>query len=287
MIHKTTRSILSVLLAALLLVTSIPLTPAFAGEGAVSPQSESGERGELTGSGMKDNPYQIGSAAELRKFAKLVNGGETTADAVLTADIDLSEICSEEEGDSWTPIGTYINSYKGTFDGNEKTISGLYINSSGDAQGLFGRVNGGTVKEFTVSGKVSGTGYVGGIVGYSSGSVENCTFSGTVNGSGNSVGGVVGWNGGPVANCYNTGTVTGGLYSNVGGVVGYNQGRAVNNCTNTGSVTGGSNSSVGGVVGQNGSSGSGSSCTVENCYNTGDVSVTSGENSNVGGVVGV
>ena len=100
MIHKTTRSILSVLLAALLLVTSTPLTPAFAGGGeAVPPQSESAEGRVLDGDGKKDNPYQIATADDLLEFAQRVNGGETTAYAVLTANIDLSEICSEEEGD--------------------------------------------------------------------------------------------------------------------------------------------------------------------------------------------
>ena len=166
MIHKTTRSILSVLLAALLLVTSTPLTPAFAGErGAVSLQSESGESEGLTGSGTKDAPYQIGSAAELAKFRDKVNSGETSAWAELTADIDLSEICGENIGGqsvSWTPIGnSESTAYTGTFDGDGHTISGLYIKSTADDQGLFGYLstdgdNTGTVQNLTVSGSVSG-----------------------------------------------------------------------------------------------------------------------------------
>ena len=118
MIHKTTRSILSVLLAALLLVTSTPLTPAFAGDGgAVPPQSGSGE-----GRGLKpaaDGKYYISTAAELREFAELVNGGKTDADAVLTDDINLSD-------QPWYPIGS-DSRYSGNFNGDGHTISGLNI----------------------------------------------------------------------------------------------------------------------------------------------------------------
>ena len=303
MIHKTTRSILSVLLAALLLVTSTPLTPAFAGEeGAVSPQSESGESEGLK---QVDGVYQIGSAEELRKFAKLVNNnGETDADAVLTDDIDLSEICGENIGEqsvSWIPIGTNSR-YRGTFDGNNYTISGLYIDSSSaNGQGLFGYVDtGGKVKDLTVSGSVSGSGnYVGGVVGYNSsgGNVTGCYNIGDVTGN-IGVGGVVGYNGGTVKNCYNTGEVSGNSVGGVvglndggrvtnsyntgavsgreefGGVVGYNYGGRVENCYNIGEVSG--NRYVGGVVGNNDGG------RVENCYNTGEVS----GNISVGGVVG-
>ena len=264
MIHKTTRSILSVLLAVLLLVTSVPLTPAFADGGAVSPQSESDEGRALEGSGTESDPYQIGSAEELRDFAKLVNeDGKTTANAILTDDIDLNPGFTfkedgrysgpdGEEPHQWTPIGTSIgNAYTGTFDGNGHTISGLYINdSTADDQGLFGYVGGyvgtGTVKDLTVSGSVKGDSYVGGVVGNNLGTVINCAFSGSVSGS-NHVGGVVGYNSGPVKNCYNTGSVNGSIEA--GGVVGYN-GDNVENCYNTGTVTGSAASSnVGGVVG--------------------------------------
>ena len=287
MIHKTTRSILSVLLAALLLVTSTPLTPAFAGEeGAVPLQSESGESEGLAGAGTKENPYKIATAEELEEFAELVNDdGKTSAWAELTADIDLSEICSEEKGVSWTPIGnSESTAYTGTFDGNGKTIENLYINNttSDEDQGLFGRVNGGTVQNLSVSGSVSVSGgeHVGGIAGQNGGRITDCDFTGSVTSSGNFVGGVVGDNGGTVKNCYNTGTVTGtvnviGNSSFVGGVVGYNRG-SVENCYNTGNISG--NSYVGGVVGYNYPGAS-----VENCYNTGSVN---GSGNSVGGVVG-
>ena len=285
MIHKTTRSILSVLLAVLLLVTSTPLTPAFAGDGgAVSPQSESGESEGLAGAGTEDDPYKIATAEELREFADKVNNqGKTDAWAELTDDIDLSEICSEEDGVSWTPIGNSSNNqYTGTFNGQNFKISGLYIkntSSDTDDQGLFGSVgSSGKIENLTVSGSVNSSGdYVGGIVGWNNGNVINCAFSGSV--SGNSyVGGVVGVVGdssGSVKNCYNTGSVNGSAASNnVGGVVGRNDEGTVKNCYNTGSVNG--SIEAGGVVGLN------SGGNVENCYNIGEVS----GGIAVGGVVG-
>ena len=250
--------------------------------GAVSLQSESGERGELAGDGTKYNPYKIATADDLLEFAQRVNGGETTANAILTDDINLNpNMKINEDGtvtgnpDQWTPIGnSESTAYTGTFDGNGKTISGLYINSSdNDYKGLFGYVGtGGTVKDLTVSGSVSGNNFVGGIAGQNGGRIIDCAFSGSVSGDWY-VGGVVGDNGGSVENCYNTGKVTGSSdYRYIGGVVGYNSG-TVENCYNTGNISG--NRYVGGVVGNNYSG------IVENCYNIGKVSGTG-----VGGVVG-
>ena len=285
MIRKTTRSILSVLLAALLLVTSIPLTPAFADGGAVSPQSANNESRELEQD--RDGTYLIYTAENLKEFADIVNGTHaeginqnTSANAKLMNDIDLNG--SEEN--PWTPIGNSSQQYSGTFDGDGHTISGLYINNSrANDQGLFGYVSGGTVKDLSVSGDISGHWFVGGVVGYnSSGTVTGCIFSGSGSVSGGEdVGGVVGYNGtdATVSNCYNTGTVTGTVDS-VGGVVGWNSSSGtVTNCYNTGAVSGGVD--VGGVVGWNSSSG-----TVENCYNTGTVTGTYDSVGGVGGVVG-
>ena len=273
MIHKTTRSILSVLLAVLLLVTSTPLTPAFAGDGgAVSLQSESGEGRALEQA--DDGKYYISTAEQLKEFADKVNddsGKYTDIDAELTADIDLNN-------QPWYPIGSDSRPYSGTFNGAGHTISGLYIDSNADYQGLFGYLstdgdNTGTVQNLTVSGDINGGMYVGGVVGNNEASVENCYNTGKVSGSGNSVGGVVGNNHGSVENCYNTGEVSGSGNS-VGGVVGNNHG-SVENCYNTGEVSG--NKYVGGVVGLN-------SGNVENCYNTGQVN---GSGNYVGGVVGL
>ena len=304
MIHKTTRSILSVLLAALLLVTSTPLTPAFAGEeGVVSLQSESGESEGLK---QVDGEYQIYTADDLKEFADIVNGTaegidqNTSANAKLMNNIVLNEkievddngaVTNQEKLSEWIPIGTDINPYRGTFNGDGHTISGLYIkNSSSDNyQGLFGYVSGnGKIENLSVSGSVSGNNYVGGIVGYNfSGTVTNCAFSGSGSVSGSDhVGGVVGYNGASVTNCYNTGEVSGSEF--VGGVVGSNSFSAtVTNCYNTGTVTGPDSVNdettvnVGGVVGQNFGG------TVENCYNTGTViGPDSGSGNRVGGVVG-
>ncbi len=242
-----------------------------------------------------DGTYLIYTADDLKEFAAIVNGtddapADNDADARLMNDIVLNEkievddngaVTNQKELSEWTPIGTSSSRYSGTFDGNGKTISGLYIDSSSaNYQGLFGYVSG-TVQDLSVSGSVSVSGGedVGGIVGYNSfGTVTNCAFSGSVSGN-RSVGGVVGENlSGRVENSYNTGAVSGGEY--VGGVVGYNySGGSVTNSYNTGAVSGldsVSGNSVGGVVGLN------SSGIVENCHNIGEVSGY----SYVGGVVG-
>ena len=243
------------------------------------------------GDGLPDSPYEISTADQLENFRDIVNGANNqTADpdahAKLMNNIDLSSVCSAKEG-SWTPIGTNSSQqYSGTFNGNGKTISGLYIVSSTNNQGLFGCLDqGGTVKDLSVSGSVKGNSYVGGVVGDNRGSVTGCIFSGfgTVTGTGDYVGGVVGLNfGGTVENCYNTGNVSGsGIY--VGGVVGQNFGGTVENCYNTGEVSG--NSYVGGVVGYNVVTPPGGG-TVENCYNTGNISGLNSVISYVGGVVG-
>ena len=221
-----------------------------------------------------DGVYQLGSANQLYWFAELVNGGETNANAILTADIVVNENVLKEDGTlngtpsrEWTPIGNYDVQYDGTFDGDGHTISGLYFNNSDvEHVGLFGCVGGnGTVKNVCIlDSYFCGYNFVGGVAGGNNyGTVSNCYNTGTV--SGNSyVGGVVGQNAGLVINCYNTGVVIG--IRSVGGVVGYVFiGSTVSNCYNTGTVSG--NEYVGGVVGYvfRGS-------TVSNCYNTGNIS---------------
>ena len=195
------------------------------------------------GDGLPDSPYEISTADQLKTFRDLVNtGSEKSAHAKLMNDINLNG----NEKNQWTRIGNDAHQYIGTFDGNGKTISGLYIKSSDNDQGLFGYVDtGGTVKDLTVSGTVSGNNFVGGVVGYNSGTFENCAFTGSVSGDWY-VGGIVGLNdsGATVSNCYNTGEVSS---NSVGGVVGENRGSVIN-CYNTGSVSG---DQVGGVVGYN------------------------------------
>ena len=223
--------------------------------------------------GSEQHPYEIFTATQLKNFATAVNGGEESAHAKLMNNIDLKDVCGPEldAETSWIPIGnSEENAYTGTFNGDGHTISGLYIYTGDNDQGLFGCLDqGGTVKDLSVSGSVKGYSYVGGVVGYNNGgTVTGCIFSGSGSVSGSySVGGVVGYNyhGASVENCYNTGEVSGG--EGVGGVVGRNFGGTVENCYNTGSVSGpdsGTGNRDGGVVGYN--SGSGGSGTVTGCY---------------------
>ena len=219
------------------------------------------------GSGTEESPYLIDNAGKLYWFAARVNDGNYSTHGKLTANIVvnenvLAEMAKETPDVSgfrtWTPIGNFMKYYSGTFNGNGKTVSGLYLNNSSiNNVGLFGYVQSGTVQKVgVVDSYISGNENVGGVVGnMMAGTVENCYNTGTVNGSSN-IGCLVGKNNGNVKNCYNTGNVSGS--SNVGGVVGYNY-EVVKNCYNTGNVSGSSN--VGEVVGYRYNTD-----TVTNCY---------------------
>ncbi|MCR4800585.1 MAG: bacterial Ig-like domain-containing protein [Bacteroidales bacterium] len=223
--------------------------------------------------------YAIFNAEHLYWFANEVNSGSTTIKGILLADIVVNENVLTDEaklnGDgsnfrTWTPIGTSSKNYAGTFDGNGHTISGLYFNNTTNANypdggkyiGLFGNVNGGTIKNVgLVDSYIKGYQYVGGISGYG-GTLTNCYNMGTVSGSSNYVGGICGYYG-TLTNCYNTGTVScGGSY--VGGICGVDGTQT--NCYNTGTVTDSDNygALVGGICGGGG--------TQTNCYNIGTIS---------------
>ena len=235
-----------------------------------------------------DGIYQISNRAELYWFAGLVNGTlsgveqNIYANAVLTADIIINENVLEDDGNLtantedllvWNPIGkNYDRTFRGTFDGQGHTVSGIYINSENDSQGLFG-YNSGTIKNAGVTESYIKGGYVvGGVCGRNdAGTISNCYNSGTVNGN-ESVGGVCGINlYGTISNCHNSGTVNGN--ESVGGVCGKNYG-TISGCYNAGTVSG--DVFVGGVCGYN-------SGTISNCYNSGTVN----GNNRVGGVCGV
>ncbi len=175
----------------------------------------------------------------------------------------------------WSPIG--INQYAGNFNGNGKTVSGLYIRLSNRSQGLFGQ-NYGTVKHIGVINSciISYEYYIGGVVGYNRGDVTGCYHTGVIGGSGSYVGGVVGYNNGDIEGCHNTGPVSiNGV--NVGGIAGYSGGN-VTGSYNTGAINGGDGNCIGGVVGYNGGD-------INNSYNKGNLS--SGDNgNNIGGVAG-
>ena len=219
----------------------------------------------ITGSGTESDPYQISTAAQLKRFRDIVNGagGQTQnrgAYAVLTANIDLNN-------EPWTPIGNYTEGnqiyYEGTFDGGGHTISGLNVTGEFVYAGLFGTVKDGTIKSLTVAGKVSPSNsqcIVGGIVGYASNAViKNCSNHCSVTGRTTSIiGGIAGFNSsGAIIDCYNVGTISGINYTEaIGGIVGSNSG-TISNCYNVGTVS--NDTSVGEIAGHNNG-------TVENCY---------------------
>ena len=165
-----------------------------------------------------DGSYTVTSADGLMNIAELVNGGKSDINITLTADIDLT-------GKDWTPIGTdYDNSYKGTFDGGGHTITGLTFTTNDEFAGLFGWLNrAGSVKNVVMEGvqitsnQIYG-GSIGGVVGYGWGTIENCSVSGSVSGT-VYVGGVVGVQiGGSITGCSSSATVKGTV--DVGGVAG-------------------------------------------------------------------
>ena len=231
------------------------------------------------------NTYTVYNANGLMNIAELVNGGKTDINITLTADIDLT-------GKDWTPIGTdYDNSYKGTFDGGGHTITGLTFTRNDKYAGLFGWLNkAGTVKNVVMEGvqitsnQIYG-GSIGGVVGYSWGTIENCSVSGSVSGT-VYVGGVVGAQiGGSITGCSSSATVKGTV--DVGGVAGQtNSSATLTACYATGNVTieinPAKNIAGGSLVGMN----AGSSLLA--CYATGNVTSTGSSTGKVhiGGFLG-
>ena len=229
-----------------------------------------------------DGSYTVTSADGLMNIAELVNGGKTDINITLDKNIDLT-------GKGWTPIGTsFDNSYKGTFDGGGHTITGLAVTTNDQFVGLFGYLNrAGTVKNVVMEGiQITSNhmfGCTGGVVGYSWGTIENCSVSGSVSGT-DCVGGVVGsQKAGSIIGCSSSATVKGTHY--VGGVAGEKWGTMIA-CYATGNVTleigSPKNLSGGGVVGLNGGS------RVLACYAIGNVNSKGSSTGNVhiGGLFG-
>ena len=221
--------------------------------------------------------YTVTSADGLMNIAELVNGGKTDINITLDTDIDLT-------GKNWTPIGTsFSNKYTGTFDGGGHTIKGLTVTTNDQFVGLFGSIgNAGTVKNVMMEGvqitKNHSSGFAGGVAGYSDGTIENCSVSGSVSGT-VYVGGVVGaqWEG-SITGCSSSATVKGMVH--VGGVVGQtNGGATLTACYATGNVTleidPRKNIAGGSLVGFNGGNG------VRACYATGNVTSTGSSTGNV------
>ena len=179
----------------------------------------------------------------------------------------------------WTPIGTsYANRFRGTFDGGNYEISGMYINTTSDYQGLFGYASDATIQNLgVVNGYVKGGDYVGGICGDAYNTIQGCTNSGTVSGSG-TVGGICG-GGITISNCNNFGAVSGSSY--VGGICGDGIGPArITNCINSGSITATSDN-VGGICGY--SANMGNYIEFNSCKNLGCVT---GIGNSIGGICG-
>ena len=191
--------------------------------------------------------YTVYNANGLMNIAKLVNGGKTDINITLDTDIDLT-------GKDWTPIGTdYDNSYKGTFDGGGHTITGLTFTTNDQYAGLFGRLNrAGTVKnvvmkDVQITNNRSWSAFAGGVAGYSWGTIENCSVSGSVSGT---------------------------VY--VGGVVGAQIDGSITGCSSSATVKG--TVDVGGVAGQ-----TNSSATLTACYATGNVIIEINPQKNIAG----
>ena len=244
----------------------------------LQPAVETTDKYDIDDDSMKENVYEISNAGQLYWFAGLVNGTldgvkqNTLANAILTANITVNEnlldslqydaknnVSNGSDFISWTPIadwmGNHTTQYSGTFDGNNKTVSGLYFNGDSTCIGLFGSSE-------------------------SDGNIKNVGVVDSYFKGNDSVGGVCGNNAGTITNCYNAGNLTAIESSaTIGGICGYNNGGTVTNCYNTGTVTAtGSVASVGGVCGC-------SIAPISNCYNIGTVTAASSD-ADISGICG-
>ena len=229
------------------------------------PAVETTDKYDIDDDGEKETVYEISNAGQLYWFAGLVNGTldgveqNTLANAVLTANITVNEnlldsLQYDTEGNvsngsdfiTWTPIADWMGNrttqYSGTFDGNNKTVSGLYFNGDSTCIGLFGSSESdGNIKNVgVVDSYFKGNDHVGGVCGNNAGTITNCYNAGNLTAieSRATIGGICGYNnGGTVTNCYNTGTVTAtGTVASVGGVCGCST-ELILNCYNIGTVT--------------------------------------------------
>lgn len=220
----------------------------------------------MAGAVTSNSALEITTAAQLAEIATLVNAGrletflfnnsEATIYLTLGNDIDLSAYGENwNDGKGWIPIGiNNVNAFKGVFNGNGNTITGLYINSPYNYLGLFGWISGGTVKNLGMVGtNINGAGFSGGVAGYifNNGSIVNCYSTGKVSGTGLCVGGIIGFalDSNSVSNCYSTSIVSGN--KNVGGIAGIavNSNSVIDCVALNQSVTG--ENSIGRVVGTN------------------------------------
>ena len=263
----------------------------------------------MTGKGTEAEPFVLKTADHLAWFRDCVNECNTLVCAKIAdevKEIDMSTVCHKADTEkqiaelSWTPIGNFDNNYQGTFDGNGKTISNLYINATSEFAGFFGYLAGGNIKNITFdNAKVNSTGIyytgilagyagscifeniktlgncsvegkqiTGGIAGIAVGNISNCENHAEVKGMG-SLGGILGMYYGSdnsITSCANYGAVT-GWYRQVGGMVGYFDSGTIQNSANYGDITGKDN--VGNLIGE------GVICNLNNVLGTGNVTATS------------
>ena len=267
----------------------------------------------MTGKGTEAEPFELKTADHLAWFRDFVNEGNMKACAKIADDvkeIDMSTVCHKADTEkqvtelSWIPIGTsYTNRYQGTFDGNGKTISNLYIiNAASEHLGFFGYAEKGSIKNITFDNakvkstvdhwtgilagsedlcvieniktlancSVEGKEGVGGIAGMASGDIGNCENHAMVNGA-NFVGGIVGdyrESGKSIISCANYGVLT-GTENSVGGIAGHFGSGTIQNCANYGDITGAD--IVGNLIGD------GYICNLNNVLGTGNVTATSAD----------
>ncbi len=250
------------------------------------------------------SPLEISSVQNLVWLAE--NSSRWTDSYIQTADINMRTVQSWDGNKGFSPIG----SFSGSYDGQNHTISYLYINrNTTGCVGLFGFTSGCTISNLGLKSiNINGRDYVGGLVGYNYNSnISNCYSTGKVSGT-DYVGGFCGWNydSSTISNCYSTGNVSGTDY--VGGFCGHNYDNStISNCYSTGNVSG--TDYIGGFCGWNRYSSTISNCystgnvsgtnyvggfcglnfdssIINNCYSTGNVARSSGTNTNFGGFCG-
>jgi len=226
------------------------------------------------GDGTSGNPYQLANLTDLQSWddnwLSVVNKY-----FILTANIDATATSGWNAGAGWIPVGTSANKFTGNFNGNGKTITGIFINRTSSYVGFWGSISGATVSslglisvDITSSGSINYN-YIGGFAGeMGTPNVSKCYSTGIVSGSGSYTGGFCGNSANVLSNCYSTCNVNGNSY--VGGFIGYNS-YTLTNCYSIGSVSGTSN--VGGFCGFNGN-------TITNCFWD---TQTSGQATSAGG----
>jgi len=233
-------------------------------------------------------PFIISSPAQLKLLSDIVNGLNTNPPLGAT-DSSRYELVRGIDMNSlkWTPIGSEDSPFKGVFDGGNRTIKGIFIDTDQGFQGLFGSIDSAIVKKINLAEcHITAGDYIinndnnGGIVGYcKNGIIEECTFSGILNNNGSAAGGIVGKVEGSnarISSCSNLGVIESSQGIRIGGIVGFNMYGLINDCSNSGIVSGPARY-IGGIAGQN------YNVTMRNCFNSANISGT----FLIGGLVGV